>query len=93
MRHKLKYISQSQLLTSTTVISIPLLQMCIPLILQNKLAAAEAFVSGHKDLEQELVVLLDSWCHPNFSVEHVTRYSACANILKPLGCVCICMNM
>ncbi|XP_041666203.1 exonuclease mut-7 homolog isoform X2 [Cheilinus undulatus] len=48
-------------------------EMCIPLILQNKLASAESFVTGHKDLEQQLVTLLDSWCHPNFSVEPVLK--------------------
>ncbi|XP_060918066.1 exonuclease mut-7 homolog [Labrus mixtus] len=48
-------------------------EMCVPLILQNKLASAECFVTGHKHLEQQLVTLLDSWCHPNFSVEHVIK--------------------
>ncbi|XP_034565223.1 exonuclease mut-7 homolog [Notolabrus celidotus] len=48
-------------------------EMCIPLILQNKLPLAESFVTGHNHLETQLVTLLDSWCHPNFSVEHVIK--------------------
>uniref|UniRef100_UPI0037E87D7B exonuclease mut-7 homolog n=1 Tax=Semicossyphus pulcher TaxID=241346 RepID=UPI0037E87D7B len=48
-------------------------EMCVPLILHNKMQLAEAFVTGHNHLEQQLVTLLDSWCHPNFSVEHVTK--------------------
>uniref|UniRef100_A0A8C3ABC6 Uncharacterized protein n=1 Tax=Cyclopterus lumpus TaxID=8103 RepID=A0A8C3ABC6_CYCLU len=47
--------------------------MCVPLILQNKLAMAEAFVTGHNDLEQQLVTLLDSWCHPYFSEEEIYK--------------------
>ncbi|XP_074545818.1 exonuclease mut-7 homolog [Halichoeres trimaculatus] len=48
-------------------------EICIPLILQNKLSLAENFVAGHNHLEQRLVTLLDSWCHPLFSVEHVMK--------------------
>lgn len=56
------------------LISDPLLQVCVPLILQNKLALAESFVTGHSHLEKQLVTLLDSWCHPNFSVEEIRKY-------------------
>lgn len=48
-------------------------EMCVPLILQNKLPLAESFVTGHNHLEQRLVMLLDSWCHPSFSVEEITK--------------------
>ncbi|XP_034403080.1 exonuclease mut-7 homolog isoform X2 [Cyclopterus lumpus] len=50
-----------------------MVEMCVPLILQNKLAMAEAFVTGHNDLEQQLVTLLDSWCHPYFSEEEIYK--------------------
>ncbi|XP_073334790.1 exonuclease mut-7 homolog [Pagrus major] len=50
-------------------------EVCVPLILQNKLPLAESFVTGHSHLEKQLVTLLDSWCHPNFSVEEIrTRF-------------------
>ncbi|XP_076614734.1 exonuclease mut-7 homolog isoform X2 [Chaetodon auriga] len=48
-------------------------EMCVPLILQNKLVLAESFVTGHSHLEQQLVTLLDSWCHPNFHVDEISR--------------------
>ncbi|XP_033832012.1 exonuclease mut-7 homolog [Periophthalmus magnuspinnatus] len=46
-------------------------EMCIPLILQDKLSMAESYVKGHKHLVQALVTLLDSWCHPNFDVNQI----------------------
>ncbi|KAF3848937.1 hypothetical protein F7725_015434 [Dissostichus mawsoni] len=48
-------------------------EMCVPLILQNKLPLAESFVTGHNHLEQQLVTLLDSWCHAYFSVDEIRR--------------------
>ncbi|XP_071396895.1 exonuclease mut-7 homolog [Centroberyx affinis] len=48
-------------------------EMCIPLILQDKLPIAESFVMGNHQLEQQLVMLLDSWCHPSFNVEALCR--------------------
>ncbi|XP_030597907.1 exonuclease mut-7 homolog isoform X1 [Archocentrus centrarchus] len=48
-------------------------EMCVPLIMQDKLSVAESFVSGHSHLEQRLVTLLDSWCHPSFSVEELSK--------------------
>ncbi|TKS84614.1 Exonuclease mut-7 -like protein [Collichthys lucidus] len=57
-------------------------EMCIPLILQNKLPTAESYVTGHNHLEQQLVTLLDSWCHPNFIVEDICKYGACVYILE-----------
>ncbi|CAL8406015.1 unnamed protein product [Arctogadus glacialis] len=38
--------------------------MCIPLLLQDKVTLAESFVYGHPHLELRLVTLLDSWCDP-----------------------------
>lgn len=58
--------------------------MCVPLIVQNKLSLAESFVTGHNHLEHRLVTLLDSWCHPCFSVEEIIKYGACVNILEPM---------
>uniref|UniRef100_A0A1A8B9M7 Exonuclease 3'-5' domain containing 3 n=1 Tax=Nothobranchius kadleci TaxID=1051664 RepID=A0A1A8B9M7_NOTKA len=48
-------------------------EMIVPLILQDKLPLAELFVKGHKQLEQQLVTLLDSWCQPSFSVEDIRK--------------------
>ncbi|XP_017266260.1 exonuclease mut-7 homolog [Kryptolebias marmoratus] len=48
-------------------------EMIVPLILQDKLSLAESFVRGHKHLEQQLVALLDSWCHPDFVVEDIRK--------------------
>ncbi|XP_067339507.1 exonuclease mut-7 homolog isoform X2 [Channa argus] len=48
-------------------------EVCVPLILQGKLSLAESFVTGHSHLEQQLVTLLDSWCHPSFRVEEISK--------------------
>lgn len=48
-------------------------EMCVPLLLQDKVTVAESFVSGHPDLEVRLVSLLDSWCDPGFTPDTVTR--------------------
>ncbi|XP_037548574.1 exonuclease mut-7 homolog [Nematolebias whitei] len=48
-------------------------EMVVPLILQDKLSLAESFVRDHKQLEQQLVTLLDSWCHPDFIVEDIRK--------------------
>ncbi|XP_041741386.1 exonuclease mut-7 homolog [Coregonus clupeaformis] len=48
-------------------------EMCVPLILQDKLPMAESFVSGHPKLEEHMVTLLDSWCHPDFSIAQLCR--------------------
>lgn len=65
-------------------------EMCVPLILQDKLPLAESFVTGHSHLEKQLVLLLDSWCHPNFSVEqirkqfpHLSLSKHCAGQIQP----------
>lgn len=64
-------------------------QMCIPLILQDKLTLAESYVTGHNQLEQGLVTLLDSWCHPDFSVEEMIKCRGlsisrhCIRIIQP----------
>lgn len=61
--------------------SVLLLQMCVPLILQNKLSLAESFVAGHSHLEKHLVTLLDSWCQPSFSVEEICRWGSWRGLL------------
>ncbi|KAM4634374.1 exonuclease mut-7 homolog isoform 2-T2 [Polymixia lowei] len=48
-------------------------KMCIPLILLDRLPLVETFVTGHHQLERRLVTLLDSWCHPRFTVETICR--------------------
>ncbi|MGH0124867.1 UNVERIFIED_CONTAM: hypothetical protein FKN15_017157 [Acipenser sinensis] len=49
--------------------------VCIPLVLQDKLQLAEAFVSDYQDLQNRLVRLLDSWCSPGFDPSHLlSRY-------------------
>ncbi|XP_008298904.1 exonuclease mut-7 homolog [Stegastes partitus] len=48
-------------------------EMCVPLILQDKLPLAESFVTGHSHLEKQLVTLLDSWCHRDFTVEEISK--------------------
>lgn len=60
--------------------------MCVPLILLDKLSLAESFVTGDNHLEQQLVTLLDSWCHPNFCVEVISKYGACMNVLGAYKC-------
>lgn len=62
------------------------LQMCAPLILQNKLPLAESFVSGHQRLEEELLAMLDSWCQPGFTADHISRYPGCV-----CACSCVCV--
>ncbi|KAM4527305.1 exonuclease mut-7 homolog [Odontesthes bonariensis] len=49
-------------------------EMCVPLILQDKLPLAESFVTGNHHLEKRLVTLLDSWCHPSFNVEDIRKH-------------------
>ncbi|KAG9354167.1 hypothetical protein JZ751_012291 [Albula glossodonta] len=48
-------------------------QICVPLILQDKMPLAESYVKGHSHLEEGLVKLLDAWCSPNFSVVQLQR--------------------
>lgn len=62
--------------------------MCVPLILQNKLSLAESFVTGHSHLEKHLVTLLDSWCHPSFSLEEICRYESRPHVHERL-CVAV----
>lgn len=66
------------------------LQMCVPLILQNKLPLAESFVSGHRRLEEELVVMLDSWCQAGFTADHISRYPGCVGVFE---CSCVCCRL
>uniref|UniRef100_A0A672IZ76 Exonuclease 3'-5' domain containing 3 n=1 Tax=Salarias fasciatus TaxID=181472 RepID=A0A672IZ76_SALFA len=48
-------------------------EICVPLVLGDKLALAESFVAGQSHLEQQLVALLDSWCHPTCSMEEIRK--------------------
>ncbi|XP_028827073.1 exonuclease mut-7 homolog isoform X2 [Denticeps clupeoides] len=48
-------------------------KMCVPLVLLDKLQLAESYVHGHAELQERLVVLLDSWCSPDFSLENLCR--------------------
>ncbi|XP_071322282.1 exonuclease mut-7 homolog isoform X2 [Trachinotus anak] len=48
-------------------------EVCVPLILQDKLSLVESFVTGNNHLEQQLITLLDSWCHPGFRVEEISK--------------------
>ncbi|XP_068190756.1 exonuclease mut-7 homolog isoform X2 [Antennarius striatus] len=57
-------------------------EMCVPLIVQNKFPLAESYVTGHSHLEKQLVILLDSWCHPTFSVLDITKKFPNLSLLK-----------
>ncbi|KAJ8260556.1 hypothetical protein COCON_G00162790 [Conger conger] len=48
-------------------------QVCVPLVLQDKLPLAESYVQGHSHLEEALLKLLDSWCDPRFSLAQLRR--------------------
>ena len=51
------------------------LQMCVPLVLLDKLPLAEAYVKGRLELQDRLVTTLDSWCSPQFSLDQLRRYT------------------
>ncbi|KAG7322986.1 hypothetical protein KOW79_014332 [Hemibagrus wyckioides] len=57
-------------------------QMCVPLILMDKLTMAEAYVQDHADLQERLILLLDSWCGPDFNLEKVHRQFPCLSLSK-----------
>ncbi|XP_060752171.1 exonuclease mut-7 homolog [Tachysurus vachellii] len=57
-------------------------QMCVPLILMDKLPLAEAYVQDHADLQERLILLLDSWCSPDFNLENVHRQFPCLLLSK-----------
>ncbi|XP_062410629.1 exonuclease mut-7 homolog isoform X2 [Sardina pilchardus] len=48
-------------------------KMCVPLVLLDKLAMAEAYVRGRALLQERLVTLLDSWCCPHFSLDQLRK--------------------
>ncbi|XP_045145272.1 exonuclease mut-7 homolog [Echinops telfairi] len=48
-------------------------KMAIPLLLQNKTSLVERYVGGFPELQRQLLVLLDSWCRPGFSIHKVAR--------------------
>ncbi|XP_063336785.1 exonuclease mut-7 homolog isoform X2 [Pelmatolapia mariae] len=57
-------------------------EMCVPLIVQDKMSVAVSFVSGYSHLEERLVKLLDSWCHPSFCVEELNSQFPRLNLTK-----------
>ncbi|CAM9670377.1 unnamed protein product [Lampetra planeri] len=48
-------------------------ELCTPLLLQDKLSVVEGYVSNSPELQQELVRLLDSWCHPDFNLGNLLQ--------------------
>nr|XP_032814697.1 exonuclease mut-7 homolog isoform X5 [Petromyzon marinus] len=48
-------------------------ELCTPLLLQDKLNVVEGYVSNSPELQQELVRLLDSWCHPDFNLGNLLQ--------------------
>ncbi|MBN3299528.1 MUT7 Exonuclease, partial [Amia calva] len=60
-------------------------QVCVPLILLDKLPLAEMFVSGHPELQQRLVRLLDSWCSLDFNTTDL--FSQYPQLLLSQHCV------
>ncbi|XP_025765129.1 exonuclease mut-7 homolog isoform X5 [Oreochromis niloticus] len=57
-------------------------EMCVPLIVQDKMSVAVSFVSGYSHLEERLVKLLDSWCHPSFCVAELNSQFPRLNLTK-----------
>ncbi|XP_046901753.1 exonuclease mut-7 homolog isoform X1 [Hypomesus transpacificus] len=57
-------------------------EVCVPLILHDKLPLAESWVAGHPDLEERLVILLDSWCQPGFNPAQLQRQFANLSLSK-----------
>ncbi|XP_066507568.1 exonuclease mut-7 homolog isoform X2 [Hoplias malabaricus] len=48
-------------------------QICVPLILLDKLPLAESYVRNDPELQKKLVMLLDSWCIPSINVKELCR--------------------
>ncbi|XP_062815191.1 exonuclease mut-7 homolog isoform X3 [Anolis carolinensis] len=55
-------------------------KMCVPLLFQERMDLVEAFVESHPDLQQQLLLLLDTWFAPDFQITDVARKFPC---LKP----------
>ncbi|XP_053764580.1 exonuclease mut-7 homolog isoform X2 [Panthera pardus] len=49
------------------------LEMCTPLLLQDRVSLVERYVAGFPDLQRRLLALLDSWCRPGFDIGVVAR--------------------
>lgn len=47
--------------------------MGTPLLLQDKVNLVERYVDGFPDLQRRLLVLMDSWCQPDFDIRVVAR--------------------
>ncbi|XP_078406608.1 exonuclease mut-7 homolog isoform X2 [Cetorhinus maximus] len=48
-------------------------EVCIPLLLQDKVSLVEAYVSDYPELQHCLLQLLDSWCHPAVNTADIQR--------------------
>ncbi|XP_078082867.1 exonuclease mut-7 homolog isoform X2 [Mustelus asterias] len=48
-------------------------EMCIPLLLQDKVNLVEAYVADYPELQHCLLQLLDSWCHPVMNTANIQR--------------------
>nr|XP_008123065.1 PREDICTED: exonuclease mut-7 homolog [Anolis carolinensis] len=48
-------------------------KMCVPLLFQERMDLVEAFVESHPDLQQQLLLLLDTWFAPDFQITDVAR--------------------
>uniref|UniRef100_UPI00398EB289 exonuclease mut-7 homolog n=1 Tax=Pristiophorus japonicus TaxID=55135 RepID=UPI00398EB289 len=49
-------------------------EMCIPLLLQDKVSLVEAYVADYPALQNRLLQMLDSWCHPAFNCRDIQRH-------------------
>ncbi|KAM6431112.1 exonuclease mut-7 homolog isoform 1-T1 [Liasis olivaceus] len=48
-------------------------EMCVPLLLQNRMELVMAYVGGSPELQRSLLLLLDSWSVPGFRVKDLAR--------------------
>ncbi|XP_070374396.1 exonuclease mut-7 homolog isoform X13 [Equus asinus] len=57
-------------------------KMGTPLLLQDKVNLVERYVDGFPDLQRRLLVLMDSWCQPDFDIRVVARQHPKVTSLK-----------
>uniref|UniRef100_A0A5F5PZQ0 Exonuclease 3'-5' domain containing 3 n=1 Tax=Equus caballus TaxID=9796 RepID=A0A5F5PZQ0_HORSE len=57
-------------------------KMGTPLLLQDKVNLVERYVDGFPDLQRRLLVLMDSWCQPDFDIRVVARQHLKVTSLK-----------
>ncbi|XP_067868941.1 exonuclease mut-7 homolog isoform X2 [Heterodontus francisci] len=48
-------------------------EVCIPLLLQDKVSLVEAYVADYPGLQLHLLQMLDSWCHPAVNTGDIQR--------------------